>query len=161
MSAERELAFPTLSADEIDLLRPYGALRAVKAGDVLFQEGDRGFCFYVVVDAAIEILEHSAGEPRQITVHHPGAFTGDVDMLSGRAALVTGRVASPGHVIEINAASLRRAVEQHPQLGELLVRAFLARRALLLSGGVTGVRIIGSRFSPDAHRLRDFAARNA
>ena len=35
------------------------------------------------------------------------------------------------------------------------------RRTLLIGAGFEGVRIIGSRFSPDAHRLRDFASRNA
>ena len=35
------------------------------------------------------------------------------------------------------------------------------RRSLLIGEGFEGVRIIGSRFSPDAHRLRDFATRNA
>jgi thioredoxin reductase (NADPH) len=35
------------------------------------------------------------------------------------------------------------------------------RRELLISHGFVGVRIIGSRFSPAAHRLRDFALRNA
>ena len=35
------------------------------------------------------------------------------------------------------------------------------RRTLLLDQGFEGVKIIGSRFSPDAHRLRDFATRNA
>ena len=34
------------------------------------------------------------------------------------------------------------------------------RRQLLLEQGFEGVRIIGSRFSPEAHRLRDFAYRN-
>jgi thioredoxin reductase (NADPH) len=34
------------------------------------------------------------------------------------------------------------------------------RRNLLLGDEFVGVRIIGSRFSPDTHRLRDFATRN-
>ena len=161
MSAERELAFPVLSPSQIDALRPFGDLRRVAAGETLFQEGDRGFCFYVVIDGAIDIVEGSTGEPRLVVTHEAGQFTGDVDMLSGRVALVTGRMSRPGQLIEITAANLRRAVEELPQIGEVIVKAFLTRRTLLLSGGFTGVRIIGSRFSPDAHRLRDFATRNA
>jgi thioredoxin reductase (NADPH) len=52
-------------------------------------------------------------------------------------------------------------VDELPEVGDTLVKAFLMRRQLLLSSGFVGVRIIGSRFSPAAHRLRDFATRNA
>ena len=46
-------------------------------------------------------------------------------------------------------------------MGEVIIKAFLMRRSLLLSDGFEGVKIIGSRFSSHAHSLRDFATRNA
>jgi len=61
MPSERETAFPQLTDAQIDLLRPGARVRDVKAGDVLFAEGDRGFSFYVVLDGAVEIIEHSRG----------------------------------------------------------------------------------------------------
>jgi thioredoxin reductase (NADPH) len=61
----------------------------------------------------------------------------------------------------MNTAELRRAVDELPDIGETILKAFLMRRELLLSQGFSIVKIIGSRFSPDAHRLRDFALRNA
>ena len=51
-------------------------------------------------------------------------------------------------------------MDELPELGETIVKAFLMRRMLLLGAGFEGVNIIGSRFSPEAHRLRDFATRN-
>ncbi len=50
-------------------------------------------------------------------------------------------------------------VARDPGLGDLILRAYLIRRSVLVGLGV-GLRIIGSRYSPDARRLRDFAARN-
>ncbi|MGZ4612097.1 MAG: NAD(P)/FAD-dependent oxidoreductase [Kineosporiaceae bacterium] len=50
-------------------------------------------------------------------------------------------------------------VSREPQLGDLILRAFLIRRELLIGLGA-GMRIVGSRFSPDTRRLREFAARN-
>ena len=96
-----------------------------------------------------------------MVVHRPGQFTGDVDVLSGRAILVTGRVAEDGHVLQLSTDELRRAVDELPELGETIVKAFLIRRTLLLGSGFEGVKIIGSRFSPASHRLREFATRNA
>ncbi len=133
----------------------------MRAGEVLFAEGDRDFCFFVLVEGEVEIVEHSSGTPRTVVVHKPGEFTGDVDMLSGRGTLVTARAATDGRVLQLSTGELRRAVDELPELGETIVKAFLMRRTLLLDAGFEGVRIIGSRFSPEAHRLRDFATRNA
>ena len=161
MASDQEIAFPRLSAREIDALRPYGRERTADDGEVLFAEGERGFCFYVVLDGAVEIVEHSSGTPHTVTVHHPGEFTGDVDTLTGRAALVTGRVRGGARLLELDRDRLRQAVGELPEISERILKAFLTRRTLLLQEGFEGIKIIGSRFSPEAHRLRDFATRNA
>jgi CRP-like cAMP-binding protein len=61
VSGDREIAFPRLTASQIDALRPWGRVRPVDADEVLFVEGARGFSFYVVLDGAVEIVEHSRG----------------------------------------------------------------------------------------------------
>jgi len=160
MAIDNEVAFPTLDARDLAALTARGHPREVRAGEVLFAEGDRNRSFFVVLEGSIEIVGHSKGTPHVVAVHHPGQFSGDVDMLSGRAILVTGRAAEDGRVIELSNVELRRAVDELPELGQILAKAFLTRRALLIGEGFEGVTIIGSRFSPDAHRLRDFATRN-
>jgi thioredoxin reductase (NADPH) len=161
MSSDVDVAFPKLPDRHIAALARLGHEREGAAGEVLFAEGDRDFCFFVVLDGRVEIVEHSSGQPRTVAVHEPGEFTGDVDMLSGRSALVTARMQTRGRVLAVGAESLRRAVSELPELSETLLKAFLTRRALLIQQGFEGIKIIGSRFSPDAHRLRDFANRNA
>jgi len=161
MASDHQVAFPVLSAKDLAALTARGHPRAVRAGEVLFAEGDRDFCFFVVLEGEIEILEHSRGSPHTIAVHQAGEFTGDVDMLTGRAALVEGRSSREGRVLELSTGELRRAVDELPDLGETILKAFLMRRQLLLGDGFEGFRVIGSRFSPEAHRIRDFATRNA
>jgi thioredoxin reductase (NADPH) len=156
-----DIAFPTLPERDIALLRKRGHVRPIALGEVLFAEGDRDLCFFVVLSGAIEIRESSHGEPRPVVVHHAGQFTGDIDTLTGRAALVTAIVIEPGEVVAMNGDEVRHAVDELADLGEVIVKAFLMRRSLLLDAGYIGVKIIGSRFSPDSHRLRDFATRNA
>ena len=161
MANDQDVAFPVLSPRDMDALSARGERRAMHAGETLFSEGDRIRSFFVVVDGAVEIVEHSRGMPHQVTVHGPGQFTGDIDVLSGRAVLVTGRVMKDGTLLQLSGEDLRRAVDELPELGEIIVKAFIMRRALIQADGFAGVKIIGSRFSPDAHRLRDFAQRNA
>ena len=161
MTTEHDIAFPRLTPPQVAALQPCGRLRPIRTGDVLFTEGDRGFSFFVVISGTVEILDRSRGRAVTVVVHQPQEFTGDVDMLTGRAALVTARAASDGEVLEISAVAMRQAVDEWPDLGEIILKAFITRRSLLLSEGFEGLKIIGSRFSIDAHRLRDFATRNA
>ena len=44
-------------------------------------------------------------------------------------------------------------------LADLILRAYLIRRSLLIELG-TGFSIVGSRLTPDTRRLREFVARN-
>jgi thioredoxin reductase (NADPH) len=160
MANDTDVAFPVLSGRDLDRLVARGHPRAVKVGDILFAQGDRDFCFYIVLEGAVEIVEHSSGEEKIVTTHRAGQFTGDIDTLTGRVALVTARVAEPGRVQMLSTAELRKAVDELPEVGEVIVKAFLMRRRMLVEGGFVGVTIIGSRFSPASHRLRDFAVRN-
>jgi thioredoxin reductase (NADPH) len=156
-----QVAFPRLTPEQITELRRFGRCREAAEGEVLWSEGDQRFDFYVVLSGEVEIVESSSGEEQTVTVHLPGEFTGDVDTLTGRTSLVTGRVKQAGEVLEIGPDALRRVVAELPEISDVLLRAFLMRRSLLVGQGYRGLRIIGSRFSPAAHTLRDFLSRNA
>jgi thioredoxin reductase (NADPH) len=45
------------------------------------------------------------------------------------------------------------------RLGDIILRAFVARRALLLTGAAQAIRVIGSRFSTESLRIREYLAR--
>jgi thioredoxin reductase (NADPH) len=92
-------------------------------------------------------------------VHGPGRFLGGLGLLTGQASPVTARMAEAGEVLAVPASRIRAIVGSDPVLGDLILRAYLQRRSVLIGLGV-GLRIFGSRYSPDTRRLRDFAARN-
>ena len=161
MASERDIAFPILSDQDLAALQIRGKLRQVRAGEVLYEEGERNHSFFVVLDGAVEAVEHSRGTPHPLVVHRHGNFSGDIDLFTGRRLLVTGRVIEDGTVLELSTEDLRRAVDQLPELGAIIIKAFIQRRQLILNDGFQGVKLIGSRFSPEAYRLRDFATRNA
>lgn len=155
-----EIAFPRLSPDEIAAFESVSVRRTLASGEALFNTGDRNFALAIVESGVIEVVEERQGECRTVARHEPGEFTGDIDLLTGRPSVVTGVARGEAKVLVVPPDAVRRAVEHHPLLGERLLRAFLARRELLLEGGFTGLRIIGSRFSSDTLRIRDFLARN-
>ena len=64
----------------------------------------------------------------------------------------------PGRVLVIPEAEFRRLMSSRPALAETIFRALLARREILRSGdGAQAIQIVGSRYSPEAMRLRAFA----
>jgi thioredoxin reductase (NADPH) len=92
-------------------------------------------------------------------VHGAGRFLGELNLLTGQAVFLTAVVGEPGEVLAVPAARLRELVAHDPAVGDLILRACLIRRTIMIGLG-TGFRLIGSRFSPDTRRLREFAARN-
>src|SRR5437867_9365070 len=81
-------------------------------------------------------------------------------MLSGRPSLVRTRAASAGELLEIDQPTLRRIVQTDPELSEIFLRAFLRRRAALIANSMGDILLIGSRYSADTLRLKEFLARN-
>ena len=158
-----EIAFPTLDDEQItDLGGCTGAsLATYAAGDVLVHVGDRDFKFFVIRSGEIEILDQSGDTPRTMAVHGRGEFTGDVSHLTGTPAIFTAVALSDCEVYAISRDLLRQVINQCPDLGDIILKAFMARRQLVReSGTFTGLRVIGSRYSPDTFRIRDFLAKN-
>jgi thioredoxin reductase (NADPH) len=132
MATDQEIAFPRLSKTHIRALQPAGTTRATRPGEYLWRAGDRGFGFFVILSGSVEITDPSGDEPRRVTIHEPGEFTGDVDVLTGRGSLVDCVVLEPGEVLELTPAALRKTAGEVPELSEILLRAFLMRRTLLI-----------------------------
>jgi thioredoxin reductase (NADPH) len=153
-------AYPRLSDDQIATLEAGGTRRAVKRGEMLVCEGTRTNVFYVILTGRVAIVTTDEwGERHIIRVHGPRRFLGELGDLEGQAAFYTAEVVEEGEVLVVDAQLVRTLVAHDPVLSDLILRAYLLRRALLIEDG-SGFRIIGSCFSPDTTRLREFAARN-
>jgi thioredoxin reductase (NADPH) len=163
--AEHDLhsvAFPRLDPTQLSMLgRCSGAtLKQYHDGETLVHAGDRNFKFFVVRSGRIEILDDSE-TPKTIATLGPGEFTGDVAHLTGGPSLVTAIARGDCEAYEVSAEGVREILNRFPDLGDRILQAFIARRQLLReSGDFLGLRVIGSRYSRDTHRIRDFLTRN-
>lgn len=160
-SVNEDVAFPVLSDEQIERLKEYGEIRPIRRGELLFEEGDETYDFYVILSGAVSICQSEGGSERVLATHGPGRFLGEMNMLTGQSVFLTGRVEADGDALAIPPDQLREVVAMLPDLSETIVNAFLMRRMLLLEGAAaSGLRIIGSRYSKDTLRLRELAARN-
>ena len=101
--------------------------------------------------------------PKSIVTHGPRAFAGDVSLISGRPAVVSGYARGATDVYEVSPDALKQLLNHDPDLGDLILQAFIARRQLLRDSATefTGLRVLGSHSSQDTFRVRDFLTRNA
>ena len=158
---ERADAYPRLSEDQIRLLEELGGARHTLAeGEPLFSAGERRGGFNVILSGSVEIVDESGGERRTLATHGPGEFTGDVDVLSRRRPVVTAVARGATEVLSVSSRNIRRIISESPALGEVILRAFIARRSMLLEEGNGGVRVLGPGSSKDSFRIREFLTRN-
>lgn len=157
---DRAGAFPRLGPERIESLAAAGARRPTAIGEVLYREGDRT-CgdFFVVTEGLVATVEGLDAAARVIGVHGPGRFLGELGLLTGQAMFLSAVVAEAGEVVAIPVRRLREIAAEDPALGDVVLRAYMARRDVLVEEGA-GLRIVGSAFSPGTARLREFAARN-
>jgi thioredoxin reductase (NADPH) len=157
---DRHGAFPRLTKEQIEALLPRGERRQIAPGDVLFREGEESNELFVILEGQVAIVErYGRPDERVLSVHGPGRFLGESNLLTGQASFVTAVATEPGEVLVLSADVVRDLAADDERFGDLLLRTCMIRRSLLIGLGA-GLRIIGSRYSPDTRRLREFAARN-
>jgi thioredoxin reductase (NADPH) len=154
--------FPHLTDGQKSRLRGYGRARTVKVGDVVFEAGDPTSDLVLLDEGAVELVlpaDNRAPE-KLVLVLGAGSFVGEMGLLTGQRAYLTGRMAEPGLVHHVAPDQFRLLMRTDPELSDLLLRAFLARRRMLRdSNAASSIEILGSGLSSATLALRTFAAR--
>ena len=161
VAERRAQMFPALTAAQLARLMKVGHRQPFERGAIAIEQGQETPDFLVVLSGALEIVQPADGKEVPITVHHPGEFTGEANMLSGRRSLVRGRMIETGELLVITPEALRKLVQTDAELSELFMRAFILRRVALISNSFGDTILIGSSHSAGTLRLRDFLTRNA
>ncbi|MGW5366466.1 FAD-dependent oxidoreductase [Actinopolymorpha pittospori] len=153
-------AYPRLTEPQIEALAAQGEHRITRPGDVLFREGEEAYDFIIILAGTVaNIANYGTDEQQVISVHGPRRFLGELSLLVDQPAFYTALVIEAGKVLAVPRDRLRELVANDQTIGDVLLRAYFLRRAMLIGQGA-GFRILGSCYSPDTQRLREFAARN-
>src|SRR5262245_13389466 len=150
---------PPLDDEQLVLLRRYGQELPTRAGQVLFREGDRAYDFIVVLSGAVSVVDHEAGMVRELATLGPGRFVAELNILTGERVFAAAVVKEPGSVLVVPVDRLQQVIAQDQTLSDVIVQVILRRRQWFVQQRA-GLRIFGSRRSPDARRLQEFATRN-
>ena len=84
-------AFPVLTPAQIDRIRPYGTARTVRAGEILFEQGEQGLPCFVVLSGKLEILMARLSGEHVFVTYGAGGFSGEMVLISGARSMARGR----------------------------------------------------------------------
>src|SRR5262245_5121169 len=154
-----QLLLPKLTDEQLATLRSYGVTEQTSVGQVLATEGDLTYDLIVVLEGEVECSDVHDGRRRPLLVHGARDFIAELDLLTGQRLYATFVVTQPGSIIRVPRTAVQSVIEVDASLGDLLVQTLFRRRESLLLLR-SGMQLIGSRYSPDTRRLREFAARN-
>jgi thioredoxin reductase (NADPH) len=154
-----DVAWTRLDGPMLEELKSFGEIREVAPGDILYRAGDPTPDFFVVLEGEIVRLDDS--DEFVVATHGEHRFLGELNLLTGQSAFLTARISQPGRVLVVPLATFRQLMSTRPDFSDTVFRALVARREILRAGeGAGAIRIIGSRYSPDAMALRAFANRS-
>jgi len=153
--------FPRLSREQLARLEPFGEVGDYPKGTEIFRRGERSVDFFVVLDGSVEIIDPGAPEGEDIIhVHQSRGFTGELDLFNNREILVSGRTGRDSRLIRVPRANFHRLIQAEPDIGEIIMRAFILRRVALMRHSQGGVVLIGSMHNAEMMRLEQFLSRN-
>ena len=151
--------YPRRSGRQLAAVAAYAERRPTRRGEALYDQGEEGYDFVVVLDGRVAVVGGYGGEQHLVGVHGPGRFLGELGLLSGQGPVLAAVVLERGEVLVVPPERVRELFSRHPTLGDLVLRSYLLRRSLAIEDGAR-MGIVGSRSVTDTRRLRGFAARN-
>jgi thioredoxin reductase (NADPH) len=157
----RQQAFPRLNGAQIRRLAAHGVVRRTVPGGILLNPGEPVRSTMVVLSGSIEVLRPGTEADTLVFVHEAGSFTGELSTLRGTASVVRLRVREAGEVLELPEEGLRRIWQTDAELSELMMRAYILRRAGLIGSQTGDVVLIGASHSGDTLRVQQFLTRNS
>lgn len=151
--------FPRLDDQQLQYLMTFGKKVSFSKDDIIINLGDRNYDLFIVLEGRINILD-TYDNNKLITCHGSGEFTGDSDILSDRAAMFRAVAKTNGKALRIPNSNLKKILEENSELNDLFVKVFIMRRADVLKNHAGGYTLVGSRYSGEAYRIREFFSKN-
>jgi thioredoxin reductase (NADPH) len=156
---------PTLTPAQIQFALRFasGPKRVFAPDEKLLDVGDRNTIVWLVVEGSIVASRRDGlGREGLFATGGPGQFSGEVSDLAGHASLAMVCAGPEGcAAYPLDRPHLRALLISSADIGEVMMRAFILRRAALLEGDSVGSVILGEAGSPETVRLRGLLTRNS
>lgn len=138
-------------------LEARGQRRSVVVGELLYGVDDRQYPFVYVVSASLEVRDPDG---LVVGVLEPGQFTGELGLLFGQTAFADCRAVTAGEVLLVAPLAIAELIQVDPEISDVLLPAFAARRLLLVRRQQGTLTLVGHEGAPVLQRMLEYAERN-
>lgn len=140
-----------------------GPSKRFAPNETMLDVGDRDTIVWLVIEGSlIASRRDGLGRGGFFASGGPGQFSGEVSDLAGHASLAKICAGPEGCVAyPFDLPHLRALLIGSSDIGEMMIRAFILRRAAFLEGDSVGSVILGDATSQDTVRLRGLLTRNS
>lgn len=156
----RQMQRIPLTAEHVAALRAAGTIREYPAGTIIAHAGDPIDRFTFVEDGEIELVDAFTGERHVPSTLGPGQFMGEIAFLNGGAWSLPMRAVRDTRVIEVPRPAMLTLMAQIPEMSDIIITVFAARRRRMLDDASTSLRLIGEDQDRAVRRIAEFASRN-
>ncbi|MCM5663462.1 FAD-dependent oxidoreductase [Galbibacter mesophilus] len=150
-------AYPKLSDSFLQLIEKYGEEVQIDKGSIFFDVGQDCYDFAYVKKGAINIVDRS--NDKTVVQIKEGHFLGEIGMLMGQKTFLAAIADKSSVLLKIPQEKIINLVRVNPEIGDVIVNAFAARRRLLMKWGEGGVVVIGKEIRKKTSQLIEFLSR--
>jgi CRP-like cAMP-binding protein len=99
----------------------------LKAGDLVFNEGDPGTEMYIIQSGRVEIFNENPQGSISLAVMEKGDFFGEMALLDGEPHMAAARALEEVELIEINSTLFDRMIKGNPEIAVRMMRKLSIR----------------------------------
>lgn len=156
----REMQRTPLAEAHVAALRAAGAVVTYPAGAFLARPGDPADKFTYLEEGEVEVVNPYTDERHLPSSLGPTQFMGEIAFLNGGAVSMAMRAAQDTRVIEVPREAMLTLMSQVPEMSDIIITVFAARRRRQLDAGDSTLQLIGEDEDMNIRRIAEFASRN-
>jgi thioredoxin reductase (NADPH) len=156
----RHMQRTPLAASHVEALRAAGAIATYPAGTFLARPGDPIDRFVYVEEGEIEVVNPYTDKRYLPSTLGPTQFMGEISFLYGGVWSLLMRAAQETRVIEVPREATLTLMSRIPEMSDIIITVFSARRRRQLEDRDSSLRLIGEDEDRNVRRIAAFASRN-
>lgn len=149
-----------LSDAHVRHLQGVGEVVKFAPGETLVEFGAKNDAFYYILEGEAAAWDEVSGTRYGNATLGPGQFTGEMSLLSGSSAQLTNRAATALTAIKVSRDELQKAMAVIPEMSDIIITVFAARRRRLIESGQAGLTLIGAESDRAIGRIEAYATQN-
>jgi thioredoxin reductase (NADPH) len=149
-----------LTEAHVAAIRQIGVERLVEESEIFLRTGDPADRFFYVLEGGFQLWDETKGEALNPNILGAGQFIGEIAFLTGGRMLYTMRAVGPSRVLEAPRDGLLRLMAAEPEMSDIIVSVFAARRRAMLERRATAITVVGPAEDRRVRGVLAFCARN-